>query len=146
MMISSLSITPGAGPEQRFGRTLKLAVGLLAILPLSFAFRPGRWVVDRPVTEDAYYALSVSRNIAEGKGVTIDGSTPTNGFQPLFVFACVPLFALAGHDRILAIRLVLGLSWVLRLPWFERRTPGAPDPMAGGIPVPFGSPGSHSQL
>jgi hypothetical protein len=113
MMISSMSTTPGGGPEHRFARTLKLAVGLLAILPLSFAFRPDRWVVDRPVTEDAYYALSVSRNIAEGKGVTIDGSTPTNGFQPLFVFACVPLFALAGHDRILAIRLVLGLSWVL---------------------------------
>jgi hypothetical protein len=45
--------------------------------------------------------------------MTIDGSTPTNGFQPLFVFACVPLFALAGQDRILAIRSVLGLSWVM---------------------------------
>jgi hypothetical protein len=112
-MISTMPTTPGAGPGHTLERTLKLAVGLLAILPLSFAFRPDRWVVDRPVSEDGYYALTVSRNIAEGKGVTIDGSTPTNGFQPLYVFACVPLFALAGHDKILAVRLVLGLSWVL---------------------------------
>ena len=112
-MRSPFSTNAGADPSFRLARTLKVVVGLFAILPLSFVFRPARWVVDRPVTEDAYYALTVSRNIAEGKGVTIDGSTPTNGFQPLFVFACVPLFAMAGRDRILAIRLVLGLSWAM---------------------------------
>ena len=74
-------------------------------------FAPAPWVVDRPISEDGYYALTISHNIAEGKGVTIDGTTPTNGFQPLFVLACVPLFALAGHNKILAVRLVLGL-WV----------------------------------
>jgi len=112
-MRSTFSSNAGADPSLPLARTLKVVVALFAIFPLSFAFRPARWVVDRPVTEDAYYALSISRNIAEGKGVTIDGSTPTNGFQPLFVFACVPLFAFAGRDGILAVRLVLGLSWAL---------------------------------
>jgi hypothetical protein len=112
-MRSIFSANAGADPSLRLTRTLKVVVGLIAIFPLSFAFRPARWVVDNPITEDGYYALTVSRNIAEGNGMTIDGSTPTNGFQPLFVFACVPLFALAGQDRILAIRSVLGLSWVM---------------------------------
>jgi len=112
-MRSVFSSSAGADPSLGLMWTLKVVVGLIAIFPLSFAFRPARWVVDHPITEDGYYALTVSRNISEGKGTTIDGSTPTNGFQPLFVLACVPLFALAGHDRILAIRLVLGLSWVI---------------------------------
>ena len=95
-MRSTLATNAGADPSLRLARTLKVGVALLAIFPLSFAFRPARWVVDRPITEDAYYALSVSRNIAEGKGVTIDGSTPTKGFQPLFVLACAPCLFLPG--------------------------------------------------
>ena len=37
-----------------------------------------------PLTEDGYYSLSVARNLAAGKGMTIDGANLTNGFQPLF--------------------------------------------------------------
>ncbi len=105
--------SPNIDQVVRLEWVFKLLVSLVAIFSLSLVLRPRRGVVDRPVSEDAYYALTVSRNIAEGKGATIDGSTPTNGFQPLFVFVCVPLYALAGHDKILAVRLVLGLSWML---------------------------------
>ena len=34
--------------------------------------------------EDGFYTLSVARQIAVGGGITIDGHTATNGFQPLW--------------------------------------------------------------
>ena len=43
--------------------------------------------------DDSYYALSIARNIADGKGVTCAGN-PTNGFQPLLVFSIVPFYML----------------------------------------------------
>ncbi len=103
------------GQDRGLGLPFKLLFCVVAVFSLSLVVRPAPWVVDRPISEDGYYALTISHNIAEGKGVTIDGTTPTNGFQPLFVLACVPLFALAGHNKILAVRLVLGLSWILYL-------------------------------
>jgi hypothetical protein len=61
-------------------------------------------------TEDAYYALSVARQAALGNGITADGIHETNGFQPLWVALNVPLYALAGGDRITGLRLSQLLS------------------------------------
>jgi len=102
--------TPSATDTTWPGGVFKALVALIAVCALSFAFRPGPSVLDRLVVDDAYYCFTVSRNIARGAGVTIDGSTLTNGFQPLFVFLTVPLFALAGRHSFLAIRLVLVLE------------------------------------
>lgn len=91
-----------------------LALILLAVVGL-LAFRPEAVIFTTPLTEDAYYSLSAARNIAAGRGVTIDGSLPTNGFQPLFTFLEAGAFALAGGQEALAIRFILGLSWVIWL-------------------------------
>jgi len=91
---------------------VKISIVLIAMATALLALRPDRYVVDAPTIEDAYYPLSVARNVAMGKGVTIDGINPTNGFQPLFTFLSVPAFMLAGADRYLAIRYVIVLEWL----------------------------------
>lgn len=88
---------------------------LLAAATFTLALRPGGTVFQVPLSEDGYYAMAIARNIAEGHGVTIDGVTPTNGFQPLFTFLQAGLFALAGGSDALGVRLILGLHWLLQI-------------------------------
>jgi hypothetical protein len=49
--------------------------------------------------EDAYFGFAVARNVAAGNGVVAGHGEPTNGFQPLWTFLLVPVYALAGSDR-----------------------------------------------
>lgn len=63
-------------------------------------------------TDDAFYYFKTAQNIAEGRGVTFDGIGRTNGFHPLWMLICIPVFALAKTDLILPLRiivLILGL-------------------------------------
>ncbi len=48
--------------------------------------------------DDAYYYLVIARNVASGYGVTADGISPTNGFQPLWMWCLVPLAWLTRGD------------------------------------------------
>src|SRR5512145_2884009 len=62
-----------------------------------------RWFV----RDDAYYYFKVAQNIAEGHGSTFDGINLTNGYHPLWMLICVPIFALARFDLILPLRVLL---------------------------------------
>lgn len=66
--------------------------------------------------DDAYYYFKVAQNISEGHGSTFDGINHTNGYHPLWLWICVPIFALARFDLILPLRVLLlvmsGLSAV----------------------------------
>lgn len=77
--------------------------------------RPAAHVYDMPMTEDGYYALSVARNLAAGNGLTIDGVTLTNGFQPLFTILQGGAFWLAAGDETLAMRFVMALGWLIHV-------------------------------
>jgi hypothetical protein len=57
--------------------------------------------------DDAYYYFKVAQNISEGHGSTFDGINPTNGYHPLWLWMCVPIFALARFDLILPLRVLL---------------------------------------
>ncbi len=57
--------------------------------------------------DDAYYYFKVAQNIAEGMGSTFDGINPTNGYHPLWMVVCVPIFALARFDLILPLRILV---------------------------------------
>jgi len=107
------AIDPDAG--DRLSPWLWAAVGLLGAATLSLALRPAASVFLIPLSEDGYYAMAIARNIAAGRGVTIDGVTATNGFQPLFTFLQAGLFRLAGGDDALAVRLILGLHWLFQV-------------------------------
>lgn len=102
-------------PTSKLDRALLAAIALLALAGASLALRPDATVFLKPLSEDGYYSLAIARNIAAGHGVTIDGVTPTNGFQPLLTFIQAGLFALARGDDLLALRFVLGFYWLLYL-------------------------------
>jgi len=57
--------------------------------------------------DDAFYYYKVAQNIAEGHGSTFDGINPTNGYHPLWMAICVPVFSLARFDLILPLRILL---------------------------------------
>lgn len=57
--------------------------------------------------DDAYYYFKVAQNISEGHGSTFDGINRTNGYHPLWLWICVPIFALARFDLILPLRVLL---------------------------------------
>jgi hypothetical protein len=93
-----------------------LVIALVATVlctTLLLIVRPLQTVFDRPLIEDGFYVLSVARQIALGHGVTYNGATLSNGFQPLWVVLCAPLFWLADGDRVSGIRLVVAFHWVL---------------------------------
>lgn len=57
--------------------------------------------------DDAYYYFKVAQNISEGHGSTFDGVDVTNGYHPLWMLVCIPIFALARFDLILPLRILL---------------------------------------
>ena len=59
--------------------------------------------------DDAYYYFKVAQNISEGRGSTFDGINQTNGYHPLWMLICVPIFALARFDLILPLRILFVL-------------------------------------
>src|SRR5690349_15741295 len=63
--------------------------------------------------DDAYYYFKVAQNISEGHGSTFDGINKTNGYHPLWMLICVPIFALARFDLILPLRMLFVISGAL---------------------------------
>ena len=57
--------------------------------------------------DDAYYYFKVAQNISEGHGSTFDGINRTNGYHPLWMLICIPIFAMARFDLILPLRVLL---------------------------------------
>jgi hypothetical protein len=70
--------------------------------------------------DDAFYYFKVAQNISEGYGITFDRIAPTNGFHPLWLVICIPLFSLARFNLILPFRLLLVLLGLLNVGtiWF----------------------------
>ena len=74
---------------------------------LSVGVRSTNMVFDLPLTEDGYYVMTIARNVARGVGFSVDGTTLTNGFQPLWgVLSSLAFVAGTGSDE-LSMRLVL---------------------------------------
>jgi hypothetical protein len=60
------------------------------------------------ISEDGYLMMTVARNVALGRSLTIaDGTIATNGVQPLTTFAWAGVQWLYGGDRIPALRAIL---------------------------------------
>ena len=90
-----------------FGGALAVAFALI------HAMKSASTIGIAPVIDDAFYSLSVSRHLALGHGLSVDGLQPTNGFQPLWVFLCSGLSWLLGGDRLATLRAALVLSTVV---------------------------------
>src|SRR5271156_4222266 len=98
---------------RRLGAGLAVIAAVLALATGALALRDRAQVFATPLTEDGFYSLAVARNVARGAGITADGRQPTNGFQPLFTAVEAGFYLVADGDEVLAVRLVLGLSWLI---------------------------------
>lgn len=65
-------------------------------------------------SDDAFYYFKVAENIVTGRGVTFDGLNPTNGFHPLWMLICLPVFTLARFDLILPLRVLVVVASLLQ--------------------------------
>ncbi len=63
--------------------------------------------------DDAYFYFKTAQNISAGRGSTFDGLSLTNGYHPLWMLVCIPVFALARFDLILPLRLLVLLLGAL---------------------------------
>jgi hypothetical protein len=98
---------------RRLGGGLAAITVILVLATGALALRNGSQIFATPLTEDGFYSLAVARNVARGAGITADGRQPTNGFQPLFTAVEAGCYRVAGGDEVPAVRLVLGLSWLI---------------------------------
>lgn len=88
--------------------TVILGLHLYAAAADPYAF-PNHWFV----RDDAYYYFKVAQNISEGHGSTFDGINITNGYHPLWLLVCIPVFALARFDIVLPLRVLLVLIAII---------------------------------
>jgi hypothetical protein len=100
-----------------FRRTrISFEAGLI-ILSLLFhlyvIFSPADSLVNWYTSDDAFYYFQVARNVANGQGATFDGINLTNGFHPLWMLVCIPVFSLAKFDLFLPLRLLALISAAL---------------------------------
>lgn len=85
-----------------------LSMHMYAAFADAYAF-PNHWFK----RDDAYYYFKVAQNISEGYGSTFDGINLTNGYHPLWMLVCIPIFALARFDLILPLRILLVVIAIL---------------------------------
>ena len=74
------------------------------------ALSPANSLMNWYSTDDAFYYYKVAMNITSGHGVTFDGINPTNGFHPLWLLVCIPVFWLGKFDLILPLRVLVLVS------------------------------------
>ena len=102
-----------------FRRAL-LAVAVVPLLLIGSGVRLAPLTSDRrtvaAISEDGYLMLTVARNVALGRSLTIaDGTIPTNGVQPLVTFAWAGIHWLSGSERMPALRAIVLLQFAVAL-------------------------------
>jgi hypothetical protein len=96
--------------ESRLSRALQVAAGMGIVLRLLLPWTSESFLLSYVVSDDAFYYLTIARNVTAGLGVTFDGLTVTNGFHPLWLICLLPVYTLAGASPLVAMRLSLGLG------------------------------------
>lgn len=103
----------GVGRGIQAGLTVLVVICCIGLL--SVAARSSSMVFDLPLTEDGYYVMTISRNVAKGVGFSVDGTTLTNGFQPLWGVLSALAFLVTGSADEPSIRIVLLASAALTI-------------------------------
>jgi hypothetical protein len=81
---------------------------IVMVVTISMAVRPPNSVMNWFVADDVFYYFKTAQNIAAGKGVTFDGISQSNGFHPLWMLICIPVFSLANTvNLILPLRIII---------------------------------------
>ncbi|MFZ5857886.1 MAG: hypothetical protein ACOYZ6_13735 [Chloroflexota bacterium] len=98
----------------KFSRTFEISlVAVIMALYLYAAFSEAHNFVEWFIRDDAYYYFKVAQNISEGHGSTMDGINLSNGYHPLWMLVCIPIFSLARFDLILPLRVLVVVSGLI---------------------------------
>lgn len=89
---------------------IALVAVVMAIYIYASLAEAHNFVTEWFIRDDAFYYFKVAQNITEGRGPTLDGINLTNGYHPLWMLVCIPIFALARFDLILPLRVLVVLS------------------------------------
>ena len=110
---SKLSRTRLASAEVvdlRFARIAAVAIAAVCVILWLIGWQVRGWISAWPrFADDAYYYLVIAGNAAAGHGFTMDRISPTNGFQPLWMWLLVPIARLVGDDANLLLLVVQGI-------------------------------------
>jgi hypothetical protein len=96
--------------QARLKRLLWAATGVGIVVRLLLPWFDLSFLIEYLVSDDAFYYFTIARNAVNGRGITFDGVTPTNGFHPLWLICLLPVYRVAGGDADLALRLSLSLG------------------------------------
>lgn len=138
---------PGLARVLRVAAWLAFLGGALQRL-MPFVLEGGRRIAERFPTEDAYLMFTIARSLALGQGFSVaDGTTPTNGTQPLATLLWAGLFRLVGGARLPGVTLIVlaeiaisvAVALVLRR-LVLRLFPARPDVALLAAGIWFGSP------
>jgi hypothetical protein len=77
------------------------------------ALSPEKSLMNWFKVDDAFYYFNTARNISNGLGVTFDGINSTNGFHPLWMLVCIPIFFFARYNLFLPFRILVILLGLL---------------------------------
>lgn len=91
-------------------------------LRLALAWQPMELLVQKTLPDDACYYFLIARNVIQGRGVSVDGVVPTNGFHPLWAIALLLPFALASGDLAAHLALTLAAVFDALAAWLVYRT------------------------
>ena len=93
---------------KKFNLPFEILILVLVLASHAFvAFAPQNSLLNWYRTDDAFYYFKVAQNISEGRGITFDGLSFTNGFHPFWMLVCIPVFSLARFDLFLPLRVLV---------------------------------------
>lgn len=90
-------------------------IGLLAAalgLRLWLAWSDLETLLLRVTSDDAFYYFEIARHLVAGHGASFDGTTPTNGFHPLWLMLSTGVQAIV-HDPVTALHVSLSFGALL---------------------------------
>jgi hypothetical protein len=98
----------------RLSRLFEISlISIVMAIYLYAAFSEAHNFVEWFIRDDAYFYFKVAQNISEGHGSTMDGINLANGYHPLWMVICIPIFSLARFDLILPLRVMVVLSGLI---------------------------------
>ena len=91
-----------------------IIIALVMIASLYVALSPANSLTNWYNNDDGFFYFKVAQNIVAGHGVTFDGINATNGFHPLWMLICIPVYALIKGDLITPLRVIVILFGIMQ--------------------------------
>jgi len=91
-----------------------IIIVLVMLASFYVAFSPANSLTNWYNNDDGFFYFKVAQNIVAGHGVTFDGINATNGFHPLWMLICIPVYALIKGDLISPLRVIVFLFGIMQ--------------------------------